>query len=215
ALLVLSSLFVGGQFNSRAQADQSNAQGTTRSSTVVPQQAQGSPSPSPRPSASPGQEEETLPSDEVVRVETDLTNILFTAVDHQRRFITNLRQEDIRVTEDGVPQEVFTFARQVDLPLSLAILVDTSVSEERTFPSEKEAASEFVNSVLRSGHDEAAVVSFTGESTLEQGLTGNSARVRRALDRVEFVPPAGYIGNGQIAGTPPISGTNNQLAGST
>ncbi|HMF55913.1 MAG TPA: VWA domain-containing protein, partial [Pyrinomonadaceae bacterium] len=112
-------------------------------------------------------------------------------------------------------QEVFTFARQVDLPLSLAILVDTSVSEERTLPSEKEAASEFVNSVLRSGHDEAAVVTFTGEATLEQGLTGNSARVRRALDRVEFVPPAGYVGNGQIAGTPPISGTNQQIAGST
>ncbi len=214
ALLVLSSLFVGGQFTSRARAqqNQANTQSTTQRSTVVPQ---ASPRPSPRPSASPGQEEETLPSDEVVRVETDLTNILFTAVDHQRRFITNLRQEDIRVTEDGVPQEVFTFARQVDLPLSLAILVDTSVSEERTLPSEKEAASEFVNSVLRSGHDEAAVVSFTGESTLEQGLTGNSARVRRALDRVEFVPPAGYVGNGQVAGTPPISGTNNQLAGST
>jgi VWFA-related protein len=39
--------------------------------------------------------------------------------------------------------------------------------------------------------------------------------VRRALDRVEFVPPSGYIGNGQIAGTPPISGTNQQTQGST
>ena len=60
-----------------------------------------------------------------------------------------------------------------------------------------------------------AVISFTGESTLEQGLTGSASRVRRALDRVEFVPPSGYVsGIGQV-GTPPISGTNQATAGST
>ncbi|HMF56401.1 MAG TPA: hypothetical protein VK619_08665, partial [Pyrinomonadaceae bacterium] len=97
ALSVLSSLLLGGQLAQRARAQQ-NQPGTARSYAVATQNAQGSPSP--RPSASPGQEEETLPSDDVVRVDTDLTNILFTAVDHQRRFVTNLRQDDIRITED-------------------------------------------------------------------------------------------------------------------
>jgi VWFA-related protein len=61
-----------------------------------------------------------------------------------------------------------------------------------------------------------AVVSFTGEATLEQGLTGNATRVRSAIDRVEFVPPSGYVGGGvAVPGTPPISGTNQTLAGST
>ena len=61
------------------------------------------------------------------------------------------------------------------------------------------------------------MLSFTGETTLEQSLTGDPARVRRAIDRVEFVPPSGYIGGGVIVpgGTPPISGTNQRLAGST
>jgi Ca-activated chloride channel family protein len=73
-----------------------------------------------------------------------------------------------------------------------------------------------VDTVLRPDKDEMAVISFTGESTLEQGLTGNVARVRRALERVEFVPPSGYIGGGIVVpGTPPISGTNQTLAGST
>ncbi|HEX8492394.1 MAG TPA: VWA domain-containing protein [Pyrinomonadaceae bacterium] len=157
----------------------------------------------------------TLQDDEVVRVETDLTNILFTAVDKQKRFVTSLRQEDIRISEDGQPQEIFTFARQTDLPLSLAIVIDTSVSEERTLPSEKAAASSFVDAVIRPSKDEAAVVTFTGEATLEQGLTGSVARVRRALDRVEFVPPSGYIGGGQTAGTPPISDQGQRLAGTT
>jgi VWFA-related protein len=102
------------------------------------------------------------------------------------------------------------------LPLSLAILIDCSGSEERTLPEEKVAAREFLESVLRADKDEAAVVTFTGEVTLEQGLTGNVSRLRRAIDDVRFVPPAGYIGSGVVVpGTPPISGTQQTLAGST
>jgi VWFA-related protein len=67
--------------------------------------------------------------------------------------------------------------------------------------------------VLRPAKDEVAVVSFTGEVTLEQGLTGNVSRVRNAIEKVEFVPPAGYIGGGVVVGTPPISGSSR--SGST
>jgi VWFA-related protein len=170
------------------------------------------------PSASPTPRREELPqdSDEVVKVETNLTNIFFTAADKNKRFISNLKAEDIRVLEDGQQQEVFTFQTNIDLPLSLAILIDTSFSEERTLPDEKVAARAFLEEVLRPAKDEAAIVSFTGETTLEQGFTGNLERLRRAIDHVEFVPPSGYIGGGVVVnGTPPISGTNQSLAGST
>lgn len=171
--------------------------------------------PSPTP---PVNQKEDLPqeSDDVVRVETNLTNIFFTAADKNKRFVDTLTKEDIRVLEDGQPQEIFTFQRNVDLPLSLAILIDTSSSEERTLPDEKAAARSFLEAVMRPEKDEAAIVSFTGEVTLEQGFTGNIERLRRAIDRVEFVPPSGYIGGGVVVGsTPPISGTNQILAGST
>ncbi len=158
----------------------------------------------------------TLSSDEVVRVDTSLTNVFFTAADKQKRFISNLKRQDVRILEDGAPQEIFTFQPNSDLPLSLAILIDRSGSEERTLPEEKAAARAFLESVLRPAKDEAAVVSFTGEVTLEQGLTGSLARLRRAIDQVEFVPPSGYIGGGVVVGgTPPISGTQQTLAGST
>lgn len=161
-------------------------------------------------------EEVTLSSDEVVRVETSLTNVFFTAADKQKRFMSNLKREDVRILEDGAPQEIFTFQQSVELPLSLAILIDCSGSEERTLPEEKAAARSFLESIMRPAKDEAAVVSFTGEVTLEQGLTGNVARLRRAIDQVEFVPPSGYIGGGVVVGgTPPISGTQQTLAGST
>jgi VWFA-related protein len=169
--------------------------------------------PSPTP---PARDESTQDSDEVVRVETNLTNIFFTAADSNKRFVNTLKKEDIRILEDGQPQEIFTFQTNVDLPLSIGILIDTSRSEERTLPDEKAAARSFLEAVMRPEKDEAAIVSFTGDVTLEQGLTGNVDRLRRAIDRVEFVPPSGYIGGGVVVGgTPPISGTNQILAGST
>jgi len=170
-----------------------------------------SPSPSPRPT-----EEVPQDSDEVVKVETNLTNLFFTAADKSRRFVNTLKAEDIRILEDGQPQEIFTFQQNIDLPLSIAILIDTSISEERTLPDEKVAARAFLEEVIRPAKDEAAVLSFTGETTLEQGFTGSAARLSRAIDRIEFVPPSGYVGGGVVVnGTPPISGTNQSIAGST
>ena len=171
----------------------------------------------PSPSPTPRREELPQDSDEVIKVETNLTNIFFTAADRNKRFVSNLKAEDIRVFEDGQQQDIFTFQTNIDLPLSLAILIDCSASEERTLPDEKEAARAFLENILRpSGKDEAAILSFTGETTLEQGFSGNIERLRRAIDRVEFVPPSGYIGGGVVVnGTPPISGTNQAIAGST
>ncbi|HEX6732953.1 MAG TPA: VWA domain-containing protein [Pyrinomonadaceae bacterium] len=184
---------------------------TQSSAAQVDQRASASPSPTP-PKV---REEVPQDSDEIVKVETNLTNVFFTAADKNKRFISNLTVDDIRVLEDGQPQQVFTFQQNIDLPLSLAILIDTSASEERTLPDLKAAARVFLESVIRS-KDEAAVISFTGETTLEQSFTGSIERLRRAIDRVEFVPPSGYIGGGVVVnGTPPISGTNQSLAGST
>lgn len=203
-LLVLVLLLVcGGVANRTLSAkNETNAQGAA---------ATASPSPTPR-----SRDELPQDSDEVIKVETNLTNIFFTAADKNKRFITTLKAEDIRVLEDGQPQEVFTFQQNIDTPLSIAILIDTSISEQFTLPQEKAAAQAFLESVMRPQKDEAAIVSFTGDTTLEQGFTGSIDRLRRAIDRVEFVPPSGYIGGGVVVnGTPPISGTNQSLAGST
>jgi Ca-activated chloride channel family protein len=189
---------------------QSSAQEKTRERRAGDPQK---PEPSPTPRV---KDEVPQDTDEVVRVETNLTTIFFTAADKSKRFISTLKKEDVRVFEDGQAQELFTFQQNIDLPLSAAILIDCSASEERTLPDEKAAARSFLEAVLRPGKDEAAIVSFTGEVTLEQGFTGSLERLRRAIDRVDFVPPAGYIGGGiVVGGTPPISGTNQALAGST
>jgi VWFA-related protein len=171
------------------------------------QQAQPNPTVSPTPDAEN--------DDEPIKIDTEVVNVLFTAQDRNRRLLTDLKQSDIRLLEDGQPQEIVAFGRQVDLPLSLAILIDTSASQERTLPEEKSAAKSFVESFVRPTKDEVAIVSFTGEATLEQGMTSNVSRLQRAIDRVQFVPPSGYVGGGVVVGTPPLSGTNQTVQGST
>jgi Ca-activated chloride channel family protein len=153
--------------------------------------------------------------DEPIKIDTEVVNVLFTAQDKNRRLLTELKKEDVRLVEDGQTQEITAFGRQVDLPLSLAILIDTSQSQERTLPDEKSAAKSFIEAVVRPVKDEVAVVTFTGEATLEQGMTNSVTRLQRAVDRVKFVPPSGSIGVGVYTGTPPLSGGNQQVAAST
>ena len=144
----------------------------------------------------------TVESDDVVRVDTDVTNLLFTATDKQRRFITTLRPEDVRVLEDGKPQQLFTFQRETDRPLALAFLIDMSDSEARTLPQEKAAARQFIEQVIKSRTDQAAIIPFGGSAFVEQDLTRNVVNIYRALERVEISTNM-YLGTGRrLTGIP-------------
>ncbi len=205
-LLLFGSLLFGLNISLAQQMPANSSVQKTASASPTP--LSSSPAAAPTP---PIEEEE-----EVLKIDTEVVNVLFSAQDKNRRLLTELKQTDVRLIEDGQPQQIVAFARQVDLPLSLAILIDTSVSQERTLPEERAAAKSFLQSVIRPEKDEVSIVSFTGETTLEQGMTNNISRLNRAVDRVQFVAPSGYIGGGVIAGgTPPISGDNQAAVGST
>jgi VWFA-related protein len=122
--------------------------------------------------------------EEVVRVDTELVNILLTVIDENQRFVTTLRKEDLRILEDKVRQELSIFERETDLPLSLAILVDTSRSQEKVIPDERSAARAFIDAIVRPDRDNVAVISFTGEALLQQPLTNNLEQLRSAIGRV-------------------------------
>src|SRR5215216_4055266 len=143
-----------------------------------------------------------LQQDDVIRTETDVTNLPFTAMDKQRRFITTLSAEDVRVLEDGVPQKLFTFQRETDRPLAIAFLIDVSGSQELTLPDEKAAARSFIEKVIQSNKDQVAIVPFTGLAYLEQPMTRDILSVYRVLQRLEIAMPA-YLGAGRpLTGIP-------------
>lgn len=128
---------------------------------------------------------ETESETDVVRVETNLVNTLFTAVDKDRHFVTSLRAEDIRIFENDVVQPVSLFERETDRPLSLAFLIDTSESQRGVAAAEKQAALSFIDMVIRPNIDQAAVVSFTGVPTVHQALTNKLADLRRGIAKVK------------------------------
>ncbi len=127
----------------------------------------------------------------------------FTAIDKNKQAVTNLSKEKIRLLEDDVPQVITGFERDPEQPLSLVIMLDTSVSQERALPNAKLAARGFIDAVMRQGKDEVAIISFTDEAMLESDLTNDVSKVKQALDSVKFVIPI------------PLIKTNPDAAGGT
>jgi len=138
--------------------------------------------------------------DDVIRTETDVTNLPFTVTDQQRRYITTIKAEDVRVLEDGVQQQLFTFQRETDRPLSIAFLIDVSISQKKTLGAEKGAARGFIEKAIQSRKDQVAIVPFTGLAFLELPLTRDVLNVYRVLQQIEVAEPA-YQGAGR-----PLSG---------
>jgi len=170
--------------SARARTDGAQTQATpqkTQTSTPTPTPTP-SPSPSTTPSATP------TPEEDVERIESDATNVLLSATDEKRRFVTTLRAEDVRLLEDGVPQRITYFQQETDTPLSLVLLVDTSASQEKVMSDERDAASAFVRSVLRPGKDTASVLAFTGITRIYGPPTGDAAALLSAISslKVEY-----------------------------
>jgi len=107
-------------------------------------------------------------SSEVTRV-----NMLFSVTDKHGRFVTDLTQNDFEVTENKKPQKILEFTSESDLPLRLAILIDTSNSIRDRFKFQQEAATNFINSVVRK-QDKAMVVSFDTAAELVTDLTSDT-----------------------------------------
>jgi len=142
------------------------------------------------------------------------SQLSFSVVDADGLFVTTLRGDDVRVWEDGQPQEILNFQRRVEQPLSFVLMLDTSVSQEKAIPNAKRAARDFVTSIMRPGKDAACVITFTGEATLENQLTSDRERALRAIDSIKFEPPPGYYTGGLVLGPLP-SKADMMRAGST
>jgi VWFA-related protein len=119
-----------------------------------------------------------------IRLNTQLVNVLFSATDKQNRYVNDLTASDVKVLEDGKPQEIFTFKRENDLPLTMAILVDVSYSVVPVLPQLTDAGARFVNSIMIPNKDRAAVIEFDGEPTLVGDLTSSAALLRRSLAEI-------------------------------
>ncbi|HKQ07322.1 MAG TPA: VWA domain-containing protein [Blastocatellia bacterium] len=155
-------------------------------------------------------EDEGAQDDTPIKIGTQLVTVPFNITDKTNRYINDLKQDDLEVLEDNKPQQIFSFERQTDLAITIAMLIDISGSEEYTLPMEKAAGARFFQRVLRPRKDLGAVITFEGEAELVQNLTSDPAKLQRALDEVRIALPGA---SGRVGGTPPINGGSR--AGST
>ena len=112
---------------------------------------------------------------EVTRV-----NMLFTVTDKKGRFVTDLTKNDFQVFESKKPQRIMEFTSETDLPLRLAILIDTSNSIRDRFRFQQEAATNFVNSVMRE-QDKATLVSFDTAAEVITDLTNDTNKLENGI----------------------------------
>lgn len=121
--------------------------------------------------------------DQKTRITLDVTRVqlLFTVSDKKGRFVSDLAKEDFQVFEAKKPQSIVEFTAESDLPLRLAILIDTSNSIRDRFKFQQEAATDFVNTVIRPAEDRAAIVSFDAAPELVADLTGDVEKLTSAI----------------------------------
>ena len=116
------------------------------------------------------------PGDSILTIKkrVDEVNVLFIATDRHGKFVRDLKQSDFSFFDDHKPvQSILDFRRNTDLPIEMGLLMDVSGSVRSRFDFEKEAATGFLQHVLRPGYDSAFVLGFNGHSLVTQDFTDN------------------------------------------
>ena len=119
-----------------------------------------------------------------ISVKVKVVNVLATVRDRHGQVVPNLTQSDFTLEEDGKPQTIRYFAHETDLPLTLGLLVDTSLSQRRVLDQERSASRSFVTRMVREDRDKAFVIHFDREVELLQDLTSSHENLESALDHL-------------------------------
>ena len=123
------------------------------------------------------------PQDDTTRISVEVTSVpmLFSVIDRKGRFVTDLTRDDFEVFENKHLQSIQQFASESNLPLRLAILIDTSNSIRERFRFEQDAASEFLKDAMRTNLDKAMVLSFDSNAEVVTDLTPDTDKLDTAI----------------------------------
>src|SRR5208282_5666417 len=132
-------------------------------------------------------------------LDVNAVSLLATVRDKKGDIIRNLTKDDFALEQDGKPQTITYFAKESDLPLTLGLLVDTSMSQRRVLDQERAASRTFLDQVLRVDKDKAFVIQFDREVTLLQDLTSSRQKLQAAIDQIA-APQFSQGGSGGSSG---------------
>ena len=138
------------------------------------------------------------------RAGVDVVSLNVTVTDREGRFVTDLEESSFRIYEDGVQQDV-NFFTKTQLPIALALLIDTSASMDEKMTTAQEAAIGFAQRLRP--EDLAEIVDFDGRVNILQPFTNDVEQLERAIQRTAAggAPPlfnAIYIALRELAKAP-------------
>ena len=129
-----------------------------------------------------------------------IVNNLVTVRNKTGKLINNLTRDDFTILEDGRPQTIKYFSQQSDLPLTLGLMVDTSMSQTRVMDAERGASMRFLEQLFRETKDQVFLMQFDMTMQLRQPLTGSLKTLYDVLPYVD-TPSRKEAMNGGSAGT--------------
>ena len=134
--------------------------------------------------------------DSTFSTEVNVVNVFATVRDKKGQIVRNLTKDDFTLAEDGRPQTIRYFSQESGLPLTLGLLVDTSMSQRRVLGKEKDASYRFMDQVLREDKDHAFLIHFDHEVELLQDLTVSKKKLEDALGKMEAPEFERHAGGG-------------------
>ncbi|MEW5976762.1 MAG: VWA domain-containing protein [Acidobacteriota bacterium] len=118
-------------------------------------------------------------------IDVELVNVLFSARDKKGKLVTDLREDELKIFEDDRLQEITNFSRETDLPLTIAVLIDTSSSIREKLKFEQEAAIDFFHSTIRRKTDRALLLTFDSTIDLIQDFTDDPDVLTKAVRQIK------------------------------
>lgn len=114
-----------------------------------------------------------------------VVNVLANVFTRKGEIIRDLTKDDFTVAENGRPQKIQYFSRESDLPLTLGLMVDTSMSQRKVLDAERAASFRFLDQVLRENKDQVFIMQFDMAVMLSQPLTSSRTKLDEALSYVD------------------------------
>lgn len=155
------------------------------------------------------------PQDTTFTAGVKVVNVLASVRDKQGKIVSSLGQDDFILQEDGRPQTIRYFSRETDLPVTLGLLVDSSMSQRRVLGEERTASYRFLNRVLREDKDQAFVIHFDREVELLQDLTSSRNKLEASLEQIELASQSQSQGGGNYPGGSRGGGGRGHRGGGT
>ncbi len=121
-----------------------------------------------------------------IRVNVNLVNVLVSVLDEHNRPAPDIPRDAFQLLEEGIEQKIEVFESETQLPLDLALMIDSSLSAHKEIAFEEDAAAHFIRQVLRPG-DRLSVFAVDENVTQLAAFSDNVATLQAAVHHL----PAG------------------------